>query len=80
MSRIKTQRAILSAELYWFGGHLGAPKVYDSGTSFNATPTLRNSGDVANEDADEGADDHGKRKVSIQPTDDGGWEIHFDGV
>jgi hypothetical protein len=77
MSRIKTQRSILSAELFWFGGHLGAPKVYDSGTSFNAPPTLRNSGEAGN------GDDPGvasTRMVSLRPTDDGGWEILFDGI
>jgi hypothetical protein len=44
MSRIRAQRAILSAEFSWFGGYLGPPKVYDSGTSFSAEPTLRDSG------------------------------------
>jgi hypothetical protein len=41
MSGNQEQRAILDAELYWFGGGLGAPKVYDTGTNFHAAPTLR---------------------------------------
>lgn len=41
MPDLDTQRAILQTETYWFGGPLGAPKVYDSGTNFHAYPNLR---------------------------------------
>ena len=41
MSGTEQQRAILASEFYWYGGQLGSPKVFDTGTSFNAPPTLR---------------------------------------
>ena len=65
LSRLRTQRAILSAELYWFGSQLGAPKVYDAGTSFNASPVVRDSGTLQFDD------DH------LCGSDEGGRQIHF---
>jgi hypothetical protein len=41
MSGTDEQLAIMDAELYWFGGQLSAPKVYDTGTNFHAAPTVR---------------------------------------
>lgn len=41
MSGSEQQRAILASEFYWFGGQLGSPKVFDTGTNFSAMPTLR---------------------------------------
>jgi hypothetical protein len=76
MSRTRTQRAILSSEFFWYGGHLGPRKVHDSGTSFNAAPVLRDSGEAK----DAGADDHpgdGERFVHYVTTDTG-WKITFD--
>lgn len=43
MADNESQRSILAAELYWFGGVLSAPKVFDAGTSFHAEPMLRGS-------------------------------------
>lgn len=78
MSGLDAQRAVLSSEFYWFGGPLGAPKVYDSGTSFSAPPSLRRS--VASADcfqldpAEPGADD---RTVRYKADGDS-WDITFD--
>jgi hypothetical protein len=79
MSRIRAQRATLAAEQYWFGEQLGAPKVYDSGTSFHASPTLRSAADTADA-ADDDWDDSetsGGRRVRIRDTATG-WDITFD--
>lgn len=70
MSRLRTQRAILSAELYWFGSQLGAPKVYDGGTSFNAPPALRDSGTVIVEE-DQCDADEGRRAIHFVAGPDG---------
>lgn len=45
MPDLDTQRAVFETETYWFGGPLGAPKVYDSGTNFHASPNLRGVAD-----------------------------------
>jgi hypothetical protein len=78
MSRIDAQRAILAAEEYWFGGQLGAPKVYDSGTSFHAAPTLRSAFETP-DDAEQGGTpepDNGRMvRIVDTPT---GWDITFD--
>ena len=73
MSAERTQQDILAAEFLWFGGHLGAPKVYDSGTNFSAPPTLRTSAGA--EDGHGGS--AGGRCMRFEVTDDG-WSVSFD--
>lgn len=77
MSGIRAQQAILSAEFFWFGGTLGAPKVYDAGTSFNAAPTLRDSGIAGSGDAQPQLTGDGEREISFSCTSDG-WDVTFE--
>ncbi len=74
MPDLETQRAVLASEFLWFGGQLGAPKVYDSGTSFHASPNLKGAEveHVSVETAGEG-----ERKASYIPIEDG-WIVSVD--
>lgn len=74
MSRRDIQRAVMRSEQYWFGGPLGAPKVYDTGTNFNAPPTLRGGETASPGGASAGPTGRTMRYTS---TDDG-WEVVFD--
>jgi hypothetical protein len=76
LSALETQRAILAAEFFWFGGSLGAPKVYDSGTNFSAPPTLRDGSDTAVVGASADAEIDEVR-VTYASTEDG-WTVTFD--
>lgn len=68
MPDLETQHAILDAESYWFGAPLGAPKVYDSGTNFHASPSLR--GSALNDAMHRLVDDSGARTVTYRATGD----------
>lgn len=75
MPDYETQRAILDAEFYWLGGHVGSPKVFDSGTNYYAPPTVRGShhrGDV-----DDGDVSTGTRTVTYESSEEG-WSVSFD--
>lgn len=74
MSALRTQQDILDAEFLWHGGYLSAPKVYDSGTSFSAPPTLRHSedGHVGQEGGPAGG-----RRIRVKITDEN-WIVEFD--
>jgi hypothetical protein len=74
MSRRTVQRAVMASEQYWFGGPLGAPKVYDTGTNFNAPPTLRGGESASGGSAIAAGTGRSMRYTS---TDDG-WEVVFD--
>lgn len=76
MSRIRAQRSILSAEYFWLGGHLGAPKVYDTGTNFHASPTLRDSMPDGDRDCDAGTE--GSKRTFRYSSNESGWEVTFD--
>lgn len=73
MSASTEQRAILTSEFYWFGGQLGSPKVFDSGTSFSAHPTLRGAGTADMNDLP----DEPTRIARVARTVDG-WEFTLD--
>jgi hypothetical protein len=73
MSGIETQRSILAAEFYWFGGCQAAPKVYDGGTNFNAPPTLRSSAGASS--AIGGDIDTTDALVIRYESDDSGWTV-----
>jgi len=75
MSGTDEQSAIMDAELYWFGGLLSAPKVYDNGTNFHATPTLR----LAREElGPSGLGLQSDRLIRARLDDDGGWTVTID--
>jgi hypothetical protein len=75
MSRLRAQRAVLASEIYWFGAPLGSPMVYDSGTSFSATPTLRELAESPECD-DDSASTVGRRARYTSTQD--GWDVIFD--
>lgn len=76
MSGIQEQRAILDAELYWFGGSLSAPKVYDTGTNFHAPPTLRDA--AAGHHARRTLAEGGRQRVMRAYFDDQGvWTVEI---
>lgn len=75
MSGTDEQRAIMDAELYWFGGLLSAPKVYDNGTNFHAPPTLRAVRDAA---ATTSPDLDSERMIRAYVDDDGDWNVTID--
>jgi hypothetical protein len=73
LSALRTQQDILDAEFLWHGGYLSAPKVYDSGTSFSAPPTLRHSEDGR-------ASESGStslRRIKVEITEEA-WTVEFD--
>lgn len=74
MSRREVQRSVMASEFYWHGSTLGAPKVYEPTTNFNAPPTLRGGESSSNKTAE--AENSG-RSVSYRSTEDG-WEVVFD--
>lgn len=79
----------MSSEFFWFGGSLEAPKVYDTGTSFSAPPTLREHVQAHTEQGrnhDEHVQAHTERGrdqadhvVRYDSTEDG-WAVTLDGV
>jgi len=64
----------MASEYHWFGGPLSAPKVYDTGTNFNAPPTVRGSESQSPGIASPGGTG---RSVLYTSTDDG-WDLVFD--
>ena len=82
MSRKRVQEAILSAELFWFGGTLGPPKIYDAGTSYSFPPNLRHSDDggrTGDEEASVTPQGEAKTGRFVTVTVRGGhWTVEFD--
>lgn len=74
MSGNEEQSAIMDAELYWYGGGLSAPKVYDTGTNFHASPTLR---DTSSENRSRAARGPAKRPRRFRAyfNDSGVWTV-----
>lgn len=64
----------MASENHWFGGPLSAPKVYDTGTNFNAPPTVRGGESLASNSMPQS---ESGRRVLYKSTDDG-WDIVFD--
>jgi hypothetical protein len=75
MSGTDEQRAIMDAELYWFGGIHSAPKVYDHGTSFHAPPTLRVVTDAIGPSRENMKSD---RSIHAYVDDSGDWTVTVD--
>lgn len=75
MSGTDEQRAIMDAELYWFGGQLSAPKVYDTGTNFHAAPTLRAATGAANSYR---PDRQSERRIRAFVDESGDWTVTID--
>jgi hypothetical protein len=75
MSGTDEQSAIMDAELYWFGGLLSAPKVYDNGTNFHAPPTLRVVNDAVGSSRPDLQSD---RLIRAQVDVGGDWAVTID--